>query len=106
MDGIVCDGCGGNLLVDEDVRYIVKIEVFAAYDPLEITREDIARAGKDEMARLIESMGKMDPAELEDQVYRRFQFDLCPRCQREYLRKPLALPSRGCGDGSEGSRGE
>jgi len=89
MNGISCDACDATLLIDEDVRYIVKIEVFAAYDPLEITRGDLARDGETEMALLLETMKSMDPTELEDGVYRRFQVDLCPRCQKRYLKDPL-----------------
>jgi len=89
VDGISCDGCGAGLLIDDDVRYLVKIEVFAAYDPMEISREDLARDPRSEMDRLLEKMRFMDPQELEDQVYKRLQLDLCPRCQRAYLRDPL-----------------
>jgi hypothetical protein len=89
LDGIACDGCGDSLLIEEDVRYVVKIEVFAAYDPLEITRSDLEKAGRAEMERLLEAMAGMDPKELEDGVYRKFQFDLCGKCQRLYLRDPL-----------------
>ena len=94
MDGLTCDGCGAGLLIDQDIRYIVKIEVYAAYDPLEISREEVSRDHRDDMARLIEKMRGMDPVELEHQVYRSFRFDLCPRCQREYLRDPLPFPAR------------
>ena len=40
---LACDLCGKTLLPDEDVRYIVRIEVFAAADPLELTEEDLKR---------------------------------------------------------------
>ncbi len=95
MEGISCDGCGAGLLIEEDVRYVVKVEVYAAYDPLELTRADLARSPGTEVARLIEEMKGMDPRELEDQVYRKFQFDLCPRCQRAYLKDPLRLGKAG-----------
>ena len=107
MDGIVCDGCGAGLLIESDVRYLVKIEVYAAYDPLEITREDLARDHRQEMARLLESMSRQDPQELQDQVHRSFQFDLCPSCQRRYLEDPLRLgPSRSGGGRPDGEGGE
>jgi hypothetical protein len=89
VDGWTCDGCGEALLADSDVRYIVKIEVYAAYDPLEVSREEAAADHREEMARLIETMRGMDPGELEDQVHKSFRFDLCPRCQKVYLRDPL-----------------
>jgi hypothetical protein len=89
VDGISCDGCGAGLLIDASVRYVLKIEVFAAYDPLEITREDLERSGPDEMARLIETLEGRDPRELEEEVYKKFLLDLCPACQRNYVRDPL-----------------
>ena len=46
MNGISCDRCDKSLLVDEDVRYEVRIVVQAAYDPMEITREDLERTGE------------------------------------------------------------
>ncbi len=94
MDGISCDGCGDGLLIESDVRYLVKIEVFAAYDPLEITRNDLDRDLWGEMARLLERLAKEDPRNLEDQVYKKFQFDLCPRCHAEYLHDPLGWRRR------------
>ena len=108
MDGISCDGCGTGLLIDADVRYLVKIEVYAAYDPMEITRQDLVRDQHRDMARLIREMEGMDPQALEDQVYRQFQFDLCPKCQEAYLKDPLGLRMRS-GEGQErtpGSSGE
>lgn len=94
MEGRTCDGCGKRLLVQEDVRYEVRIEVRAAYDPLEVTAEDIARDHEAEIRRLLEQMKDMGEDEAMDQVYRRFRFDLCPPCQREYLRNPLPIEER------------
>ena len=89
MDTFTCDMCGKVLLADEDTRYIVKIEVFAAYDPLELTEQDLERDRAAEMARLLEALEAADPAALEAQVYKSFRFDLCPACQKKYLAQPL-----------------
>ena len=43
MEGISCDRCGEGLLIDDDVRYIMRVEMVAAYDPMEITRQDLER---------------------------------------------------------------
>ena len=91
MHGLTCDLCGENLLVDSDVRYRVTMEVFAAYDPLEVTRGDLARDIEAEMAALLKRIESMHPRELQDQVHRRFEFDLCPECQRLFLNDPLGL---------------
>lgn len=89
MDGLTCDGCGKGLLIDAEVRYQVKIEVQAAYDPLEITSADLKKDLEGEITDLIEKMYRMDPKKLEGQVYRRFEFDLCPACQEKFLQDPL-----------------
>jgi hypothetical protein len=89
MDGISCDMCGAALLVDSDVRYEVKIEVKAAYDPLELTREDLKRDLKAEIERLLQQMQGMTREEAENSVYKVLRFDLCPPCQKKYLQRPL-----------------
>jgi hypothetical protein len=89
MHGFTCDVCGKNLLIDEDVRYEVKIEVKAAYDPMELTDEDLKKDYRKEIAELLRRMKTMDPQALEDQVYKLFHFDMCPACQLRYLRNPL-----------------
>lgn len=88
-DGISCDCCGKGLLIDEEVRYLVRIEVKAAYDPLELVREDLERDLRAEMDALVERMKGMSREEAANQVYREFRFDLCPGCQKEYVRRPL-----------------
>ena len=90
MEGLVCDACGATLLLDTEVRYVVRIEGFAAYDPLEITREDLQKDLEAETRRLIEALSKMSPEDAEEEVHKEFRFDLCPRCWRRYAANPLA----------------
>jgi len=89
MADFCCDMCGKPLLVDSDVRYVVKIEVFAAYDPMELTADDLGRDYMEEIRELARELSKAEPQELEDQVYKSFLFDLCPECQKKYLKAPL-----------------
>ena len=84
-----CDLCVKTLLADEDVRYVVKIDVFAAYDPVELTDEDLKKDLKAELRRLVKAMEHMDPEKAQDSVYRHFEFHLCPACQKEYIKDPL-----------------
>lgn len=89
MDGISCDACGRGLLLHSNVRYEVKIEVRAAYDPLEITRADLEKDLRAEIRKTLEECRRRSPEELENEVYRSFRFDLCPDCRRRYLKNPL-----------------
>ena len=91
----VCDMCGKELLVDEDVRYIANIEVYAAYDPLELTADDLAKDHKAELTRLVEKLKGVDAKDAEDSVHKRIVLNLCPGCQKVYIRDPLFRELRG-----------
>jgi hypothetical protein len=94
MIHFTCDLCGKTLLADEDTRYVVKIEVYAAYDPMEITGEDLAEDRTDEMQGLFEEMEGMDAEDLEAGVFKMFRYDLCPECHAAYLKDPLGRTLR------------
>jgi len=94
MIHFTCDLCGKPLLADEDTRYVVKVEVYAAYDPMEIAPEDLQDDRSDEIRDLLDEMADMDPEHLEDQVYKSFRFDLCGACHAAYLKDPLSRGMR------------
>jgi hypothetical protein len=83
-----CDGCGKEMKKG-DLRYTVKIDVRAAYDEMEIHLADLVRDHRAEILSLIERMKNKDPKKLEESVYKSFSLDLCPLCQRAYIREPL-----------------
>ena len=89
MIHFTCDLCGKAMHRDEDVRHVVKIEVYAAYDPLEITEEDLDQDHMEEIGHILSQMEDMDPHELEDEVYKGFRFDLCSSCHKKFLKDPL-----------------
>jgi len=94
MIHFTCDLCGKTLLADEDTRYVVRIEVSAAYDPMEITSADLEDDRSDDIRDLLRRMEDSSADDLEDQVYKVFRFDLCPSCQAEYIRDPLLSARR------------
>jgi len=94
MNHSTCDGCGGELLTASEVRYEVSIEVKAAYDPLEVSAGDVDY--RSEIAKVLRQLEGLSVAEAQNQVYRAFDFDLCPACQRRYVGSLLSgsfLPS-------------
>lgn len=104
MSQFACDRCDRSLLVDDDVRYEVVIRVSAAYDPLELDLDVLAQEGpresarrEDEIARLVRAIETRSAEELEAEVWKELRFDLCPACQREFLRDPLPRVRRGAG---------
>lgn len=90
-----CDGCGKEL-ARNDLRYTVKIDVHATYDKLVVGLVDLVRDHRAEMLSLIERLKDKDPAEIEETVYKGFELDLCPACQRAYIQNPLQFhPEQG-----------
>ena len=88
-----CDKCGKELPPGASGRFVVRIEVFAAEGPLEITAEDLEKDHQAEIRRTIEQLSKTPLDDVEDTVYRSFRFDLCGKCHAEYLRDPLIRPT-------------
>ena len=88
--GLTCDACGEALLADSDVRYVLDVRGYAAYDPMELTLDDLAADHRAEMERLLRAMEGVDPAELEADVHKEFRFDLCPPCWKRFRLDPLA----------------
>lgn len=88
-----CDMCGRPLLADEDIRYVVKIEVYTACDAMEMDDDDMDA----EIWEMEGDHGQEDascPAEgFEDGDYKTFRFDLCTKCHKKYLQDPLFLKS-------------
>ncbi|MFP4172414.1 MAG: hypothetical protein ACLFV4_05825 [Candidatus Hydrogenedentota bacterium] len=93
-----CDGCG-KTLGQHDLRYVVKIDVKAAYDEMEVSLLDLVRDHRAEMLRLIEQMKHKDAEQLEEGVFKNIKLDLCPTCQRAFIRNPLRFhPEQGASE--------
>ena len=84
----LCDRCG-RPIEEGELRYVARIEVFAAADPLKVSAEDLAADTRGEMERLLERCAGMTEEELMRDVHVAFQFDLCRRCQQAYVINPL-----------------
>ncbi|HVM60331.1 MAG TPA: hypothetical protein VMV72_05625 [Verrucomicrobiae bacterium] len=84
----LCDRCG-QLIEEGGLRYIAKIQVYAAYDPMNITFEDATRDHTSEIREILKRCADMTEEELMQDVYVDFQFDLCRACQHAYIKEPL-----------------
>jgi len=93
MNHTVCDLFSQELLRGNTVRYEVKIEVKAAYDPLNVTDEDLGQDFNTEFAKVLLQLDGISTEDAQAQVYRLFEFDLCPACQRSYVANPLRKES-------------
>jgi hypothetical protein len=72
----------------EDLRYVVKIEVCAAFDPV-VMEEEGDRDHLGEIQDLIERLEDAETDQISDDVFQRLRFDLCPECRRKFSKNPL-----------------
>jgi hypothetical protein len=84
----LCDRCG-QLIEEGALRYIAKIQVYAAYDPLNVDFADMRRDYTNEIKEILKRCEELSEEELMQDVYVDFQFDLCRACQRSYIKEPL-----------------
>src|SRR5438309_271641 len=87
---VTCDLCGKEILAGDDHRYVVKIEVFAAHDPAEITEADLDDDHMEAVSELLREM-EDNPGESDETepAHRNFRYDLCPGCRKKFVRDPL-----------------
>jgi len=91
MQRVTCDACGR--VVPAHAHYVVRIDVFADPAMPQTSSDELAEMDFDRtFAELIEQMKTMTADELQDQVHRRFEYRICPACQRKFLVNPLGLP--------------
>jgi hypothetical protein len=84
----------GVRIEQSDLRYALKMNIFAAYDIMKIDVSDLERDYEEEIHRLIEKIEGMNPKELEEDVFKQFTFDLCRTCQRKLLKNPLGASDK------------
>lgn len=82
-----CDHCGKELRQNEDQRFIIKIEAFAAEDPRTITEADL---DEDHMEAVSELLNDMEESGQEvEELNKHFRYDLCHDCHKRFVQDPL-----------------
>ena len=92
MIHFTCDGCRRQLDAGNELRYVVRLEVYAALDPLEEELDD-DRDHLQEIQDILERMDDSADERIGDDVYRQMRFDLCPACRKRMLASPLGQAS-------------
>ncbi len=84
-----CDMCKRDIDPEMDVRYIVKMEVFAALTPTPADEMDDDRDHLQEIQDILECLDDVEDNQIGDDVYQQMRFDLCPECRKKFLENPL-----------------
>ena len=84
-----CDICKRDINPDMEVRYVVKMEVFAALDSTATQEIDDEGDQLQEIQDILECLDDADDGQIGDDVYQQMRFDLCPECRKKFLENPL-----------------
>ncbi|MEQ8787064.1 MAG: hypothetical protein RIC55_12220 [Pirellulaceae bacterium] len=84
-----CDRCKRELDPEEDLRYVVRLEVCAMMEPLDV---DDIEDDRDHLLEIQDILERLDDDQCEavaDDVYQKQRYDLCCDCYKEYIKNPL-----------------
>lgn len=83
-----CDCCK-RVLDPDDLRYVVKMEVYAAFDPLAVDDADDDRDHLQEIQEILQRSEEANDPAVGPDVYEQKRFDLCPECRKKFVSNPL-----------------
>ena len=84
-----CDRCRRLLDSQDDLRYVVKLEVQAAMDPVEAEDVEDDRDHLTEIQEILERLDDDESDSIGAEIYQRRRFDLCPECFRQFMQNPV-----------------
>ncbi|MDG2381179.1 MAG: hypothetical protein P8N76_05855 [Pirellulaceae bacterium] len=97
-----CDRCGRPVDPNDELRYVVRVEIEAVMEPID--GEVIEDDDRDHLMELHEIMEHAEDAEnplIGEGVYQRKRYDLCSDCHRQFLRNPVGRETAKLMDFSE-----
>jgi hypothetical protein len=69
---------------------VVKIEVYAAQNPFEITEDDLDEDHMEAVSQILQTEAEEESLDVGGGPVRRtLRYDLCPVCQEKFLKDPL-----------------
>ena len=84
-----CDRCQRLIETEDEVRYVVRLEIEAKLGENVFADQDDERDHLLEIHEILEKQDDDNESLAEDEVYARKRYDLCSACYREYLRNPV-----------------
>jgi hypothetical protein len=90
MIHFTCDRCRRVIDSEQEVRYVVQMEMEAVMDPIHADEPDDDRDHLVEIEEILERADAIDNEPLLGESYQKRRYDLCPQCYRKFLANPLA----------------
>ena len=87
MIHFTCDRCKRVIDPEQELRYVVRMEIEAVMDPI---HESEPQDDRDHLLEIDEILERVDSDEAAEATYHKRRFDLCPQCYRKFSANPLA----------------
>lgn len=84
-----CDRCQRLIETDDEMRYVVRLEIEARMGENVFADQDEERDHLLELHEIIERRDDENEPLVDDEVYSRKRFDLCPSCYKAFMRNPM-----------------
>ena len=81
-----CDLCKRDLDAEDDLRYVVKMEIFAAMNAFE---DDDDNDPLERFEDMLERQEDFADDAIGEDVCQQLRFDLCPDCRAKFVKHPL-----------------
>ena len=85
-----CDGCKRLIDPQHSLRYVLRMEVYAAMETSDTDSDEGDRDHLTEIHDILEHIEDTESDELGDNLYQQLRFDLCPECRQKFLNNPIA----------------
>jgi hypothetical protein len=85
-----CDRCKRVIDSEQELRYVVRMEIEAVMDPV---HDDEPHDDRDHLLEIDEILERVDVADsdqIDDDIYQKRRYDLCPQCYRKFSANPLS----------------
>lgn len=90
---VSCDLCGRRICRGEEQHFILKMEIYAADDPSEITEDDLDNDHMETLSEILCQAVDLDEAEQLLPTTQQRRYDLCSNCRAKFLNDPLGQES-------------
>jgi hypothetical protein len=89
MMHFTCDRCRRVIDSEQELRYVVRMEIEAAMDPIHEGDPQDDRDHLLEIDEILERVDALQSEALDDDLYQKRRYDLCPQCFRKFSANPL-----------------
>lgn len=85
-----CDRCRKEIDLENEIRYVVRLEAEACMDQA-LTEIEEDRDHLMELSEILERAADLEDDSIGDEIYQKKRFDLCSCCYRKFVADPLGM---------------